>query len=574
MRNTQINALGTRNMASPAEVMQQSPVAGDAAAAFHNASTARSSIAQVALGSAPHLPVLVDILRTEGVAHAATSVACFDALVEFTGGSGNRSEREAALVRLGTTYAERVNAVVASGALPAVASALHAHASTCIDAAVSGCKVIRNVGSTHGRDVLEAGAIPSAVAALNSSNASVSKIAADALYNAVLHFSAGREAAIAAGAPEAAIATLRAHAGDTAVALACISLLSEMSEEPENEERIVDLGAPAAIVAAMQAHPSDEAIARGGCVALYRMSFIPAGKQALIDARAPATILAAMRKLAGSAAIAEHGCLALGNAGQLLAGKKASVSLGAPDVVVALMRLHSASSAAVAHAGLRVLGALAIEYPAGQLAVVEAGGLSVAVDAMRMHPTSRDVVLPACGVIVVATASHEAGQEAAVQARAPAALVSAMRAFSSDVDVVHAGCTALAHIALSASGKKAAIAADAPAAITAALRSHGDVAGVAVHGCWALVSLQAGPVDAAAAIVAVMAKHPGVEDVARLGCCALSLIALLPGGKKALAEANAAAAIKVALRDHAGSAGVLEWGRVALANATATGPGK
>jgi hypothetical protein len=50
------------------------------------------------------------------------------------------------------------------------------------------------------------------------------------------------------------------------------------------------------------------------------------------------------------------------------------------------------------------------------------------------------------------------------------------------------------------------------------------------------------------------------------GCCALSRIALLPGGKKALADANAAAAIKVALQDHAESADVVEWGRIALAN--------
>lgn len=208
-----------------------------------------------------HLPVLVDILQTEGIAHAAASVACFDALVEFTGGLSNHSEREATLVRLGSTYEARVNAVVASGVLPAVAAALLAHASISIDAAVSGCRVLRNVGSTHGRDaLLEAGAIPSVVAALNSSNASVSKIAVDALYNAVWYISVGHTAAIAAGAPEAAIAAMHLHAGDAAVALACIHLLSEMSEVSENEQRIVDLGVPAAIVVAMQAHPSDEAM--------------------------------------------------------------------------------------------------------------------------------------------------------------------------------------------------------------------------------------------------------------------------------------------------------------------------
>lgn len=224
-----------------------------------------------------------------------------------------------------------------------------------------------------------------------------------------------------------------------------------------------------------------------------------------------------------------------------------------------------ASSAGVACAGLRVLGSLAMEYPEGQLAVVEAGALPVAVDAMRMHPTSRDVDLPACGVIALATASHEAGQEAAVQARAPAALVAAMRAFSSDGEVALAGCMALSHVALSASGKKAAIAADAPAAIT--LRAHGNVVSVASSGCWALASLQAGPVDAAAVIVAAMAMHPGVEDVARLDLCPLAYRPP-PRGQEGSCRRQCRCCYEGCLRDHAESAEVVEWGRIALANVT------
>lgn len=509
---------------TPVAAGKEVPVAPGYSSSRDVPSTARNSIALVAEGRAAHLPALVNVLRHEGIADAGTCVACLDALVEFTGGSGIRKDREEALTRLGASYVDRANAVIASGAPSAVCAVLIAHAQL-IDVAMSGCKALRNVAFTveGAASLFDASAMPSALEALltvlraQSTNARAVNLAIIALRSIIWHYDAGQDAAVAAGAPAATLSALRAHASDATLVEDCILLLAEMTQGPASQQLMAHLGAPAAIVAAIQAHSSNEGIARYGCMALYRMSLTVSGQQALIDAEAPAAVIAAMRRHAGDANVAEHGCRVLSQVALHLAGKKASVKLDAPVVLLALMRLHSASSADVTMWGTAALGTISEAYPEGQLAVVEAGAVLPIVDALRMHPTSRDVAWAACAAVLTLTEGLAAGQEDAVRARAPAAIVTAIRSFSSDAAVAQVACQALAQIALAENGARVAVSAGAPAVVAGALLDHGKTVGVAINACWALCAMKSAPVDAAPAIVAAMSAHLGVEDVARLG---------------------------------------------------------
>jgi hypothetical protein len=230
--------------------------------------------------------------------------------------------------------------------------------------------------------------------------------------------------------------------------------------------------------------------------------------------------------------------------------------LGAAPVAVALGAAHSAD-ACVAIACCSALADLAVFGDDddekggggdsngrldGASAVVDAGGVGIAVRAVRMHAADAACAAQACGLLErlcscacgdgngnAASVRNSRLSRALVDGGAPAALAAALRAHPHARDIAESACCALERLwalaGASESCESAVLAAGAVPAVAAALRAHGvlslpgrglDGASIAGKGTWFLRGLaRDGSAAARAALVAADAAG-AVDAVARV----------------------------------------------------------
>ena len=195
-----------------------------------------------------------------------------------------------------------------------------------------------------------------------------------------------------------------------------------------------------------------------------------------LDASFNAAKLTACLKMLASHPLDESvqfiGCWTL-SSGITVAADHASQALalahGAVPAAVAAVLAHPHHPEICAYAA-HVLSSVARDYPAGQLAVVEAGAPAALLGAMAAQGGDSNVVLYSIGALSTLANACPAGQLALVGA--PGALAAAMAAFPASAHIAQFACKALHHLAQQEAGRLAALAAGAPAQLLAAAEAH------------------------------------------------------------------------------------------------------
>jgi hypothetical protein len=160
-------------------------------------------------------------------------------------------------------------------------------------------------------------------------------------------------------------------------------------------------------------------------------------------------------------------------------------------------------------------------------AVTAAGGLEVAVTAMRAHASDLSVQRNGCGTLWNVAAGDAACKQAVTAAGGLKVAVAAMRAHASDLHVQLNGCATLSNVAEGdAACKRAVTAAGGLEVAVAAMREHADNLNVQRGGCTTLCNVAAGDAACKQALaaagglevaVAAMRLHPDNPHIQRWG---------------------------------------------------------
>jgi hypothetical protein len=504
--------------------------------------------------------------------------------------------------------------VLLTGAIPAIADVLQAHAATpapaptpqgsdstppaeedpVVVAVQEACMALYHIGSAHPStrgEMVAAGAPPLLAEAFSAHVGEAREKAHEAL--SMLGYSdygLGRAAveAISAGmTPERVVGLLSAGGGSPRVAAAGARALKDLAAAPEaGWQACMAAGALPVLLAALHTHASEEAVALSACQAL--LNLVGEGEAAGCSGGGGGGGGGGGRGGGGEEAMVSSSAAGGGGEGRVVAALVAVLKAQGPLASVA----YSACEVLV-----KVISASARRQPAAAAtaAVVAAGAVPVLADALFTHPTcsaAREALaLLGCNDFGLGSAEVPEGallQVGAAAGASPARAVELLRAGGGSAAVAEAG--ALALVALTGgTGKKAdrlavlravqvdyearceeCVEAGAAWVLVAAMRTHASLPAVAEQACWALRNLSGinsgGDACASAgalpSLVAALTTHVGVVGVVHPACLAVGNISISPlGGESSVA---AVPAVVAAVRANVSSDAVVEQGSWAL----------
>ncbi len=199
----------------------------------------------------------------------------------------------------------------------------------------------------------------------------------------------------AAGAIDAVVSVLAAHASSVQLCEQCCLLLCNLTSTPQAAEASLASGAVPAVLAALRAHTSSASLAAQAARALLNIAIHGDSPEACMSS--VPDLVAAMTAHPASVLLAWHACWALtAIAFDCTAGKEACLAAGAVPVVVAVLTAHTRageSATVVVHA-CKALGVLAICVP-GQDACVAAGAIPAIVGALNELADNEGAVIEA-----------------------------------------------------------------------------------------------------------------------------------------------------------------------------------
>ena len=508
--------------------------AGTAITALARASPALAD-ACVAAGS-------LDAVSQALAAHSAQVQCCSSALQALQAVCAGAT-RSAALIH--ALPPALPDAAVKAAATHAQVAAVVEHACSLL-AALAACDP-RQVG----RACCAAGAVDTAVAALNGHPAHVSVVseAAQALLT-LFKPDAAAGAGPVSGAPaaaEALVAALVTHGGSAADtgALLSMALAVVTAASLEAKARGGAAGGIEAAVAVLQAHPGDMQVARGALACLHSMGIntecwaragaagaIPASVAVLRDASHDPAAASLAARAVKAVAIGDRSVLSL-------------VQAGAPAALVASLRHHPAVVSVAEHAA-DALACLA-KQPQGRSACLAASAAQALVRAQAACASDGRVVervmaaLAALGGAASAEAAPYQPQEAALSSPTPSAAVGsperAPQAASVSAQFATAAAPVTAPHAASPPVRRPAVpgaGGDVQSVLAALVREQGAPdAGEAEQLCRSLAAAlsvlpahDTGFAAAIAALAAAMLRHQRSQAVA--AAAALALCSLPP----------------------------------------------
>lgn len=352
-----------------------------------------ADVGRVACLAAGAVPLLAGILRT----HAAWEPIANHATVAL---------------RLLACVPDGKTACVEARVPQLVIATMTTHAAVA-DYVAEGVAALRNLSGSVGRDVcLAAGAPEALTAALRAHGAAEGEMVEDAGVALRLLSAApeGRAACLAAGALRELVAAARPHLSAVRVTEAALAGVRRMSGGSGCAAAAWQAGAHSLALDAMEAQPGSEEIAEFGCFVLSAVGGdVPVAEEELGARGAHAVVTAALRAHAGSAAVAREACAALGNLCGESPGIERAVAAGAPDAVTSALRRHGADDD-VAEWAMQALRNLTYTT-SGADACIAAGAPAAVMEAMRTHAGTPSSETASEGLVVLRhmVAAHDGG---------------------------------------------------------------------------------------------------------------------------------------------------------------------
>lgn len=269
----------------------------------------------------------------------------------------------------------------------------------------------------------------------------------------------------------------------------------------------MNAGGHLALLAALQAHPTNELLCAYACYAVQCLCLEAASAAMVAEAGAIPIILSSLKAHTEHARIMRDCLCTLAHITESVDHRAILSSHGGVRVVLSTMEQHM-HEAAIVEQGCYLLLVLATDR---ENLTVEC--ISTVIACMRIHADDASVIVWACGLLL----SFSTGAE-------------------DKLTISTLGGTD---------------------EIIAALRTHIDDAAVCTFACRALRALSSDSVAKLGGIQAVlsaMREHVGDVDVAEHGCTLLSILAMGPKHRQALADSSGAiATILSAMGNHAAS---------------------
>jgi hypothetical protein len=266
-------------------------------------------------------------------------------------------------------------------------------------------------------------ALPVLIAALRAHGTSATL--AQAGCNVIAHVTLGnaerRAAALAAGAMDAVLAAMRAHAGDEQAQNSAVGALMSLLEQPSTHAAAVARGGVALLVAAMRAHPGAVKLQRHGGTCLGTLCLYDhsgAAATAAVDAGAIEAVLTAMRAHSADAQVPIACLFAL----RLVITTPAAAARAGDAAVRAVLAAHRTQTftAIVAASAMHTLATLVSHRAAAAHAAVAHGALPLLIDALSCDAfaAEHDLHTHGCATLQALADAGEAPALAAVRAGA------------------------------------------------------------------------------------------------------------------------------------------------------------
>jgi hypothetical protein len=263
----------------------------------------------------------------------------------------------------------------------------------------------------------------------------------------------------------------------------CVAL-GTLALTDDNKMKAIHAGAIEAILQALRAHADEARVQEYGCRALGNIS---EGHIAAISARSSRLVcdgmkaaVAALNAHYADANVMRHACGVLHH---LMTGPGAlrveAGKIGAVTAVAAALRAHPADAFVQQH-GCNALACLCVETSANVVQACGAGALQAVVAALRAHAANLKVQNHACDALACLVKAHPRLQAAAGAAGAVEAAVDATRTPAADTQLLRMGCTVLRDLVRGHVGNAARACAagfmDVLAVAMAAPNAHEDTA--------------------------------------------------------------------------------------------------
>jgi hypothetical protein len=288
------------------------------------------------------------------------------------------------------------------------------------------------------------------------------------------------------------------------------------------------------------------------------------------------------------ASVAAHtaGCRRLANATDtsrlrvpvVNSNKMAIVNAGGIDVLVDTLRVHR-SNAPVLELACKALASLAKKDEDIKAAIADAGGVQAAAEALREHPECPEVQEHGCRLMRNLAAKVSENKVLIVEHGGIEVVLCAMKTHPGLVRVQEEGSRALANLAAANAANQMSIAAKGGIEVlVAAMALHVADAHLQKAGCQALGNLACDEANKVAiaknggigALIQAMAEHRKDTSVQEEGCWALLNIGWCDSSSaarlsNALFAAGAEVFVRAAVADPHATARTLQWGKLLLA---------
>lgn len=248
-----------------------------------------------------------------------------------------------------------------------------------------------------------------------------------------------REIVGKAGAVVSIISALRANANDQTIAEQAVSVLGNISANPESNTILVaEAGGIEAILSALVVHEQSQAMAYRSCVALRNLMFQPANRTRAVHAGAVMQIVKVLLIHTDAAEVAEQAIGVLVNLAANFENNKAHVvECGSLEAIVGVMRKHCSSKFVMATACMALRNLLHKPDINAKARAASSGALLVTLDVLRVHILDPQIVEHGCAAMwFICDGEHKALIKELKQAGAVELLRQIKHSYPSNVEIL------------------------------------------------------------------------------------------------------------------------------------------
>ena len=323
------------------------------------------------------------------------------------------------------------------------------------------------------------------------------------------------------------------------------------------------------LLAAMVARVGNVKLLAVCCNVLYMLCKRDARcRDALQTAGGVAVLLAAMEAHAGGMG---DGILVLGTLCYTEGSRSAVVAGGAVRVMLAAMQAHARNARVLAHCALCLCNIA--QCHSHRTLIVLGAGVEVVLASMRAHTGDAGLQEHACGALVNVVSNSAEARAAVVLAGGIRGALDAMLSHPRRERMQEVGCMLLRALSALPEHQRAIAREGGIPAILAAMAAHRAACNVQEHACVALTNVMANSepsqqevsaAGGAVCILGAMQAHPASRDVTQRACLALRFLVDLARNQSAMADAGGIRALLTAMTLHAADSSVREPACVVL----------